>query len=202
MFKVIAPRHKITLKLLVHFCAFVSLLASSGSLRLHNTPASNLLSIATCPSNPLYSPHRQTGFSATAPDFLRQHGSCSAFCCPLTSCKIRLTDLQQAQQSRQFNNGYNLPNGTPNPASIPQTNAPATPQGRIVQANGSRILCIADVRGMPHIRFMQEFKSDMLQIGNLRSLNELARAARADFILHTGDFGFYDERSLDRIAEK
>jgi len=38
--------------------------------------------------------------------------------------------------------------------------------------------------------------------GNLRSLNELARTARADYIIHTGDFGFYDNTSLDRIAEK
>lgn len=39
-------------------------------------------------------------------------------------------------------------------------------------------------------------------LGNLRSLNELAKAAKADYILHTGDFGFYDENSLDRIADK
>jgi len=38
--------------------------------------------------------------------------------------------------------------------------------------------------------------------GNLRSLNELAKSARADYIIHTGDFGFYDETSLERIAEK
>lgn len=38
--------------------------------------------------------------------------------------------------------------------------------------------------------------------GNLRSLNELAKQARADHIIHTGDFGFYDDTSLDRIAEK
>lgn len=38
--------------------------------------------------------------------------------------------------------------------------------------------------------------------GNLRSLNDLARSARADYIIHTGDFGFYDETSLERIAEK
>lgn len=38
--------------------------------------------------------------------------------------------------------------------------------------------------------------------GNLRSLNDLAREARAHYIIHTGDFGFYDDRSLDRIAEK
>lgn len=46
------------------------------------------------------------------------------------------------------------------------------------------MLCVADVRG------------------NLRSLNELAKQARADHIIHTGDFGFYDGTSLDRIAEK
>lgn len=38
--------------------------------------------------------------------------------------------------------------------------------------------------------------------GNLKSLNELAKQARADHIIHTGDFGFYDESSLDRIADK
>lgn len=38
--------------------------------------------------------------------------------------------------------------------------------------------------------------------GNLRQLNDLARNAKADYIVHTGDFGFYDEYSLDRIAEK
>lgn len=38
--------------------------------------------------------------------------------------------------------------------------------------------------------------------GNLRSLNELAKQARADHIIHTGDFGFYDNTSLERIADK
>lgn len=38
--------------------------------------------------------------------------------------------------------------------------------------------------------------------GSLRSLNELAASAKADYIIHTGDFGFYDDHSLDRIAEK
>ena len=36
----------------------------------------------------------------------------------------------------------------------------------------------------------------------MRQLNELARNAKADYIVHTGDFGFYDEASLERIAEK
>lgn len=39
-------------------------------------------------------------------------------------------------------------------------------------------------------------------LGNLQSLNELAAAAKADFIIHTGDFGFYDEESIKRIADK
>lgn len=38
--------------------------------------------------------------------------------------------------------------------------------------------------------------------GNLRSLNDLAKQARADHIIHTGDFGFYDDTSFERIAEK
>ena len=38
--------------------------------------------------------------------------------------------------------------------------------------------------------------------GNLKSLNDLAKQARADHIIHTGDFGFYDDSSLDRIADK
>ena len=36
----------------------------------------------------------------------------------------------------------------------------------------------------------------------MRSLNDLAKQARADHIIHTGDFGFYDDTSLDRIVEK
>lgn len=39
-------------------------------------------------------------------------------------------------------------------------------------------------------------------VGNLKSLNDLAKQARADHIIHTGDFGFYDDTSLDRIADK
>jgi hypothetical protein len=49
---------------------------------------------------------------------------------------------------------------------------------------------------------MAELTDTLLYLGNLRSLNELAKQARADHIIHTGDFGFYDESSLDRIADK
>jgi hypothetical protein len=48
----------------------------------------------------------------------------------------------------------------------------------------------------------ENFYSNRCPIGNLRSLNDLARQARADHIIHTGDFGFYDDTSLGRIAEK
>ena len=41
-----------------------------------------------------------------------------------------------------------------------------------------------------------------LNTGNLKSLNDLAQQARANYIVHTGDFGFYDEDSLQRIADK
>ncbi|KAL1955713.1 hypothetical protein VTO42DRAFT_8185 [Malbranchea cinnamomea] len=81
-----------------------------------------------------------------------------------------------------FNNPtYPLPNGSgPTPGATPLL----PNQGRIIQSGPIRILCIADVRG------------------NLKSLNELAKQARADHIIHTGDFGFYDDTSLERIADK
>ncbi|KAJ5912205.1 uncharacterized protein N7473_001508 [Penicillium subrubescens] len=45
--------------------------------------------------------------------------------------------------------------------------------------------------------------SDLVYCGrNLKSLNDLAKQARADHIIHTGDFGFYDDTSLERIADK
>ncbi|KAK3503725.1 hypothetical protein B0T13DRAFT_138539 [Neurospora crassa] len=89
----------------------------------------------------------------------------------------------------QPRNTYNAPGFLPNGAAPHQGPVPgATPllpnQGRILETGPTRVLCIADVRG------------------NLRSLNELAKAARANYIIHTGDFGFYDETSLERIAEK
>ncbi|PHH54535.1 Uncharacterized protein C16H5.12c [Ceratocystis fimbriata CBS 114723] len=89
-------------------------------------------------------------------------------------------------ESRSYNNSGYIPNGTPTPqGSLPPGAAPLLPnQGRVIHTGPFRILCIADVRG------------------NLRSLNELAKQARADHIIHTGDFGFYDDTSLDRIAEK
>ncbi|KAK1461976.1 calcineurin-like phosphoesterase, partial [Colletotrichum cuscutae] len=100
---------------------------------------------------------------------------------------ISISRLPRQQTSmaapRPYNNnpGY-MPNGA---SSIPPGAAPLLPnQGRVIQTGPIRVLCIADVRG------------------NLTSLNDLARQARADHIIHTGDFGFYDDTSLERIAEK
>ncbi|KAF2679786.1 hypothetical protein K458DRAFT_313711, partial [Lentithecium fluviatile CBS 122367] len=90
---------------------------------------------------------------------------------------------QAPNQPRPYPGSY-LPNG--GAASGPAPGAvPLLPnQGRVIQQGSVRVLCIADVRG------------------NLQSLNQLASDARANYIIHTGDFGFYDDRSLDRIADK
>ncbi|KAF1850175.1 uncharacterized protein K460DRAFT_381983 [Cucurbitaria berberidis CBS 394.84] len=93
---------------------------------------------------------------------------------------------QAPNQPRPYPGSY-LPNGGVSGApSGPAPGAvPLLPnQGRVIQQGSVRVLCVADVRG------------------NLQSLNQLAADARANYIIHTGDFGFYDDRSLDRIAEK
>ncbi|KAL8669101.1 MAG: hypothetical protein Q9168_006294 [Polycauliona sp. 1 TL-2023] len=97
-----------------------------------------------------------------------------------------LTDKRQPRSSNYNNshlsNGaYNAPAMGPGGASGPNY---LPNNGRIIQSGGTRILCVADVRG------------------NLKSLNDLAKQARADHIIHTGDFGFYDDTSLERIADK
>ncbi|KAI9743003.1 MAG: hypothetical protein M1818_003298 [Claussenomyces sp. TS43310] len=91
-----------------------------------------------------------------------------------------------SQRPQNYNNQGYLPNGaSQGHTGLPPGAAPLLPNnGRIIQTGGVRVLCVADVRG------------------NLKSLNDLAKQARADHIIHTGDFGFYDETSLDRIAEK
>lgn len=58
------------------------------------------------------------------------------------------------------------------------------------------ILAIVVLTGVLTVSFF------FFSAGNLRSLNELAKKANADHILHTGDFGFYDDSSLERIADK
>ncbi|OJD21072.1 hypothetical protein ACJ73_07589 [Blastomyces percursus] len=92
--------------------------------------------------------------------------------------------MASPRPAHTFNNpGYNLPNGSTSGAT-PGATALLPNNGRVIQTGGVRVLCVADVRG------------------NLKSLNQLAKQARADHIIHTGDFGFYDDSSLERIAEK
>ncbi|KAF5364303.1 hypothetical protein D9756_000914 [Leucocoprinus leucothites] len=54
----------------------------------------------------------------------------------------------------------------------------------VLDAGHARVLCIADIRG------------------KLSSLNDLARQENAAAIIHTGDFGFFDANSLDRITDR
>ncbi|CEL59220.1 putative protein C16H5,12c OS=Schizosaccharomyces pombe (strain 972 / ATCC 24843) GN=SPBC16H5.12c PE=1 SV=3 [Rhizoctonia solani AG-1 IB] len=54
----------------------------------------------------------------------------------------------------------------------------------VLDSAGGRILCIADVRG------------------HLSTLNQLARDARAVAIIHTGDFGFFEPSSVERISDR
>lgn len=111
------------------------------------------------------------------------------------------------QQPRQpySNQGY-MPNGAPVSGPVPGATPLLPNQGRILQQGPIRVLCIADVRGrtstLPAYCIYMLHKANGDLVGNLSSLNDLARQARADHIIHTGDFGFYDETSLDRIAEK
>ncbi|KAK4928998.1 hypothetical protein LTR66_016189 [Elasticomyces elasticus] len=98
---------------------------------------------------------------------------------PMSSANI-VTFYQPRPPPYQANSGM-LPNGTGSALGA----MPLQPnQGRIIQNGPTRVLCVADVRG------------------DLRSLNDLAKTANANYILHTGDFGFYDNSSLERIADK
>ncbi|KAG8783878.1 hypothetical protein FS842_007102, partial [Serendipita sp. 407] len=57
-------------------------------------------------------------------------------------------------------------------------------QTKVLDTVQGRLLCIADIRG------------------NLAHLNTLAAEANAKAIIHTGDFGFIDAASLDRISDR
>ncbi|KAG8836232.1 hypothetical protein FRC17_008968 [Serendipita sp. 399] len=57
-------------------------------------------------------------------------------------------------------------------------------QTKVLDTVQGRLLCIADIRG------------------NLSHLNALAAEANAKAIIHTGDFGFIDTASLDRISDR
>ncbi len=38
--------------------------------------------------------------------------------------------------------------------------------------------------------------------GKLGIINELARIVRADAVVHTGDFGFFDQGSVERLSDR
>ncbi|KAJ1032854.1 hypothetical protein NDA18_001577 [Ustilago nuda] len=54
----------------------------------------------------------------------------------------------------------------------------------VIDGPGGRIACIADVRG------------------NLSLFNQVAAETGAQAIIHTGDFGFYDNASLERVSDR
>ncbi|PYI26256.1 DUF1793-domain-containing protein [Aspergillus indologenus CBS 114.80] len=104
---------------------------------------------------------------------------------PSPSPVIRFSPMASPRPPHNFGpQGYPLPNGAVTSGPVPGATPLLPNNGRVLQNGPVRVLCIADVRG------------------NLKSLNELARQARADHIIHTGDFGFYDDTSLERIADK
>ncbi|KAI0366219.1 hypothetical protein BV20DRAFT_952738 [Pilatotrama ljubarskyi] len=72
------------------------------------------------------------------------------------------------------------PTASPNPRPQYQVNT----QTKVFDTAHGRLLCIADIRG------------------RLSALNDLAREANASAIIHTGDFGFFEASSLDRINDR
>ncbi|CCM01038.1 uncharacterized protein FIBRA_03086 [Fibroporia radiculosa] len=73
------------------------------------------------------------------------------------------------------------PTASPNPRP-PQYQV--NTQTKVFDTSHGRLLCIADIRG------------------RLSALNDLAREANASAIIHTGDFGFFEASSLDRINDR
>ncbi|TFK26999.1 hypothetical protein FA15DRAFT_666728 [Coprinopsis marcescibilis] len=67
---------------------------------------------------------------------------------------------------------------------LPKHSYQVNTQTKLIDTNHGRILCIADIRG------------------RLSALNDLAREASAKAIIHTGDFGFFEHSSLDKINDR
>ncbi|OCH87685.1 hypothetical protein OBBRIDRAFT_781339 [Obba rivulosa] len=73
------------------------------------------------------------------------------------------------------------------PTSSPSSRPPpvqVNTQTKVFDTAHGRLLCIADIRG------------------RLSALNDLAREVNAAAIIHTGDFGFFEASSLDRINDR
>ena len=72
----------------------------------------------------------------------------------------------------------------PPPQATPSGGHQVNTQTKVLDSVHGRILCVADIRG------------------RLSALNDLARDANANAIIHTGDFGFFESNSLDRINDR
>ncbi|KTW26944.1 hypothetical protein T552_02433 [Pneumocystis carinii B80] len=90
----------------------------------------------------------------------------------------------------QFLNVVNKPRQIRQKAEIESLQKPngnfgaSTDKHVLISEDCTRILCVADIRG------------------NISFFNELCKKTNAQYIIHTGDFGFYDNTSLDRINER
>ncbi|EPQ59741.1 hypothetical protein GLOTRDRAFT_136541 [Gloeophyllum trabeum ATCC 11539] len=67
---------------------------------------------------------------------------------------------------------------------LPRPTQHVNTQTKLLDAVHGRLLCVADIRG------------------RLSALNDLAREVNASAIIHTGDFGFFEASSLDRINDR
>ncbi|KAF8511082.1 hypothetical protein JB92DRAFT_3144205 [Gautieria morchelliformis] len=77
------------------------------------------------------------------------------------------------------------PISRPGTTPLPRPTAPSlNMQTRVLDTVAGRILCVADIRG------------------RISSLNELSQEAGAKAVIHTGDFGFFENSSLDRINDR
>ncbi|TFK56295.1 hypothetical protein OE88DRAFT_1622507 [Heliocybe sulcata] len=67
---------------------------------------------------------------------------------------------------------------------LPRPTQQVNTQTKVLDTVHGRLLCIADIRG------------------RLSGLNDLAREVNASAIIHTGDFGFFEASSLERINDR
>ncbi|GBC06126.1 hypothetical protein RclHR1_06640004 [Rhizophagus clarus] len=87
--------------------------------------------------------------------------------------------LSEQPSTNHINVHRNIPNGI----SVNTSNLPIG-SANVISTDAGRIICVADVRG------------------NISQLNELAKETGAIAVIHSGDFGFYEESSLARISDK
>ncbi|CAG8611987.1 9869_t:CDS:2, partial [Scutellospora calospora] len=102
-----------------------------------------------------------------------------------------------SQGTNMYSNGYggslseqpssnhiNAQRGAPNGISVNTTNLSLGNNATIIGTDAGKIICVADVRG------------------NISLLNQLAEETGASAVIHSGDFGFYENNSLERISDK